>query len=130
MNIQAQQKYLNAQVNTVAPGELTLMLYNGCLKFMKQAQTALENRDYEGKNTNIKKAKDIIDELIITLNMDYPISSNLLQLYTFINEKLFEANLRKNIEALKVSIELVSELRDTWGEALRSLKSNEQLITG
>ncbi|XOK61318.1 flagellar export chaperone FliS [Paenibacillus elgii] len=128
MNQQAQQLYLRTQVSTAAPGELTLLLYNGCIKFMKQAQEALVTKNYSEKNINIKKAQDIIDELMITLNMDYEISKNLKMLYVFIKEQLFEANFKLNMESLETSISLVTELRDTWVEALKSLKNKATVV--
>ncbi|KZE77888.1 flagellar protein FliS [Paenibacillus elgii] len=128
MNQQAQQLYLRTQVSTAAPGELTLLLFNGCIKFMKQAQEALVTKNYNEKNVNLKKAQDIIDELMITLNMDYEISKNLKMLYVFIKEQLFEANFKLSMECLETSISLVTELRDTWVEALKILKNKATVV--
>ncbi|MFE5324107.1 flagellar export chaperone FliS [Paenibacillus sp. NPDC056579] len=122
MNNQAQQVYLRTQATTASPGDLTLMLYNGCIKFMKQALEAIQENNYQEKNTNIKKAQDIIDELLITLNHGYPISKNLAALYTYIKEQLQQANLKLHVESLSTAIELVTELRDTWVEALKLVK--------
>ncbi|CAM5190834.1 Flagellar secretion chaperone FliS OS=Ureibacillus acetophenoni OX=614649 GN=SAMN05877842_101192 PE=3 SV=1 [Ureibacillus acetophenoni] len=63
--------YKQNSVTTASPGELTLMLYNGCLKFLTKAKQAMENKNIQDKNTNIQKAQAIINELIVTLNMDY-----------------------------------------------------------
>lgn len=122
MNSQAQQLYIRTQVNTASPGELTLMLFNGCIKYMKQALEGIERKDYASKNLNIKKSQDILDELLITLNMEYEISKNLSALYMFMKEKLFEVNVRLNKDSLQVCIDLLSELRDAWAEAVKSLK--------
>lgn len=122
MNNQAQQVYLRTQATTASPGDLTLMLYNGCIKFMKQALEAIEENNYEAKNTNIKKAQDIIDELLITLNHGYPISQNLASLYTYMKEQLQQANLKLDVNALAIALELITELRDTWVEALKIVK--------
>jgi flagellar protein FliS len=127
MNSQAQQLYIRTQVNTASPGELTLMLFNGSIKYMKQALDGIRNKDYEAKNVNIKKSQDIIDELLITLDMKYEIAKNLSKLYLFIKEQLFEANAKLNVESLQVSIDLMSELRDAWAEALKSLKNTQKV---
>jgi flagellar protein FliS len=127
MRAQAHNQYIQTQVNTAIPGELTLMLYNGCLRFMKQALLDLENNDYEKKNVNINKSQDILDELLITLNYNYEISTNLSALYVFIKEKLFEASIKLNIESLQVSIDLVTDLRDTWAEALKLTKQKTKV---
>lgn len=111
-------KYKEQSVTTATPEELTLMLYNGCIKFINLAEVYIEEKDYGKSNLNIQKAQDIIQELNITLNMDYEISQNLRQLYTFINEKLLDANIKKDKQALFDAKEIVSELRDTWKEAM------------
>lgn len=126
MNMQAQENYLRTQINTASPSELTLMLFNGCVKFLKQAQIYLQNRNYEQKNLYIHKARDIIDELNLTLDMRYDLSSQLRALYHFINEQLAKANMKNDPEALQVSLDLVSELRDTWAEAMKKAKTQEK----
>ena len=111
-------KYKEQSVTTATPEELTLMLYNGCIKFINLAEVYIEEKDYGKSNLNIQKAQDIIQELNITLNMDYEISQNLRQLYTFVNEKLLDANIKKDKQALFDAKEIVSDLRDTWKEAM------------
>lgn len=123
MNARPQDIYARTQVNTAHPGELTLMLYNGCLKFMKQAREHLENNNIEARNTNIKRTLDIIEELQSTLNMQYDISRNLFSLYAFIKDKLIEANMRMNKESLQIAYNMVEELRDTWAQALKQVKT-------
>lgn len=127
MNTQAQNLYLQTQVKTASPGELTLMLYNGCIKFMKMGLESIQNQDYEMKNIYIQKSQNILDELLITLNMKYDISKKLSALYIFIKEKLTEANIKLDVESLQVGIELVTELRDTWVEVLRLIKTNAKV---
>jgi len=121
MNQQAQETYLRMQVNTAAPWELTTMLFNGCIKFMKQALLAIRNQDFSGKNVNIKKSVDIIDELTISLNHNYEISGNLEKLYDYIKRRLFHANFKLDEAALSECIELISDLRDTWVTAMKEL---------
>ena len=111
-------KYKEQSVTTATPEELTFMLYNGCIKFINLAEVYIEEKDYAKSNLNIQKAQDIIQELNITLNMDYEISQNLRQLYTFVNEKLLDANIKKDKQALFDAKEIVSDLRDTWKEAM------------
>lgn len=122
-NYQAQDVYLNMQVNTATPGELTLLLYNGCLKFMNLALEAIRQHNYEAKNINIKKSQNIIQELMITLDFKYDISKNLQSLYVYILEKLTEANVKLNENSLTEAIDLIKELRDTWAEAIKQLKT-------
>lgn len=111
--------YQQNAVTTVSPGEVTLMLYNGCLKFIKQASLAMENKQIETKNTNIQKAQKIIRELMLTLNMDLEISKNMSVLYEYMNHRLTEANV-KNDRTILTEVEgLVVEFRDTWRQVIQ-----------
>ncbi|WP_090824962.1 flagellar export chaperone FliS [Paenibacillus sp. yr247] len=125
--LHAQNQYLNTRVQTSSPGELTLMLFNGCILFIKQGITCIENKDFAGKHTNFSKAQNIIEELQSTLNMEYEISHNLSSLYTFLQSKLFEANVKLDIDSAQYCVTMFAELRDTWNEALKNLKSGEKV---
>jgi len=119
---QALNTYFNTKVTTATPGELTLMLYSGCVKFLKLALKSMEEGDYEQKNNNLIKASNIIDELLITLDMKYEISRSLSSLYIYIKELIISANIKSQKEPLLESIQLVTELKDTWNEALKLVK--------
>ncbi|KRF34000.1 flagellar export chaperone FliS [Paenibacillus sp. Soil787] len=125
--LHAQNQYLNTRVQTSSPGELTLMLYNGCILFIKQGITCLEKQDFAGKHTNFSKAQNIIEELQSTLNMEYEISHDLNSLYAFLQSKLFEANVKLDSESAQYCVTMFTELRDTWNEALKNLKSGEKV---
>lgn len=111
--------YQQNAVTTASPGEVTLMLYNGCLKFIKQAGLAMENKRFEEKNTNIQKAQKIITELMVTLNMDVDISKNMMVMYEYLNHRLTEANVKNERSLLDEVEELVVEFRDTWKQAIQ-----------
>lgn len=111
-------KYQQQSVTTATPQELTLMLYNGCIKFINLAQVAMEEKNIEQKNLNIQKAENIIEELNITLDMKYEISQNLRSLYDFIYRQLVEANISNDKELLERLKGLVTDMRDTWKEAM------------
>ncbi len=113
------QSYQQNSVNTASPGELTLMLYNGCLKFIHQAKKAIEEKNIEMKNTNIQKAQSIIQELMVTLNMDIDVSKNMMSLYDFMNRRLMEANIKNDASVLDEVEGLVTEFRDTWKEVIQ-----------
>ncbi|MED3645772.1 flagellar export chaperone FliS [Halalkalibacterium halodurans] len=113
------QTYQTNKVETSSPAELTLMLYNGCLKFISQAQHAIENNEIEEKNTHLQKAQNIIRELMVTLKGDTELGKNMLALYDFILNRLTEANLENNLTKLSEAEDLVKQFRDTWKEALQ-----------
>jgi flagellar secretion chaperone FliS len=113
------QSYQQNSVTTASPGELTLMLYNGCLKFILQAKKAIADKNIEAKNTNIQKAQNIIRELMVTLNMDLEVSENMMSLYDYMNRQLIEANLKSDVAILDEVEGLVTEFRDTWKEVIQ-----------
>lgn len=124
------QAYQNNTVTTASPGELTLMLYNGCLKFTNLAKKAIEQKNIEEKNKNIQKAQNIIQELMVTLNMDLAVSRNMMTLYDFIHNRLVEANIKNDIAAIEEVEELVTEFRDTWKQVIQLNRQQQYAAQG
>lgn len=116
------QAYKQNSVNTASPEQLTLLLYNGCLKFIKLAKMAMDENNIEQRNTNLAKAQNIMQELMITLNMDVPISTNLLQMYDYIHRRLIDANTKNDLDILNEAEGYVIEFRDTWKEVIKMSK--------
>jgi flagellar secretion chaperone FliS len=113
------QQYQQNSVTTASPGELTLMLYNGCLKFITLGKQAIQQNNIEAKNTNIIKAQKIIQEFMVTLNMDQEISQSLMQLYDYLHRQLIQANIKNDTSILDEVAGFVTELRDTWKEVIQ-----------
>lgn len=116
---QPHQAYKQNSVNTASPGELTLQLYNGCLKFIKLAKRAIEDNNIELRNINLIKAQNIIQELMVTLNMDIELSQNLMQMYDYIHRRLVEANMKNDSEILNEVEDFVIQFRDIWKEVIQ-----------
>lgn len=115
-------KYQQNSIMTASKEELTLMLYNGAIKFIKQAKLFIEDKDIQNAHTSLVKAQNIISELNITLNMDIEISKNLRSIYDFVLNRLTEANIRKDTKILDEVLPLIEDLRDTWSEAMKLYK--------
>ncbi|MEW4285738.1 flagellar export chaperone FliS [Priestia koreensis] len=113
------QAYQQNSVNTASPGELTLMLYNGCLKFIKLGKQAIEQKDIEAKNTNLLKAQKIIQEFMVTLNTDVTISGDMMVMYDYMNRRLMEANMKNDVAILDEVEGYVTEFRDTWKQVIQ-----------
>lgn len=111
--------YQNNSVNTSTPGELTLMLYNGCLKFIEQGKRALENGNVEEKNTAIQKAQAIISELMLTLDKSVAISKEMLILYEFANSRLIDGNIKNDAALFDEASGIITEFRDTWKQVIQ-----------
>jgi flagellar secretion chaperone FliS len=122
--VNANEVYQNNQVTTAKPEELTLMLYNGGLRFLRQAQLAIEKKDLPKAHTLIIKTQDILTELLVTLNMEYEISHSLFSLYEYMKRKLVEANLSKDLKILAEVLDMLLELKNTWAEAMKIGKTS------
>lgn len=120
--INAYQKYQNNSVFTASPEELTLMLYNGAIKFCNLGKEAIEKKDIQTSHTNIVKAQNIIQELRITLDTKYPVAEDMSRMYEFIGQLLTEANIHKDTSKLDDALGLIREFRDTWQEAMKMRK--------
>ncbi len=120
-------KYKENNIKTASPQELTLMLYNGALKFVGQSKIFMEQKSIEDANNSIIRVQDIIDELNATLDMQYEISHNLRSLYLYIGEKLVDANISKSSESLDEVKNMITELRDTWKEAMEIVKPRKKV---
>ena len=97
----AYAQYNNNKVLTASPAELTLMLYEGMIKFCNMAETAIEQKDVQKAHTNIIKVQRIIDYLRQTLDMKYPVAQDFERIYTYLSDRLIAANMKKNKEILE-----------------------------
>lgn len=118
----AYSQYQNSAVNTATPQELTLMLYNGLVRFIKQAIQAVEEKDISKAHNFNVRAQAIIVEFMSTLNTDYEISNSFLPLYDFMNRRLVEANISKDKGILEEVLGLAEDFRDTWAQAMKLAK--------
>lgn len=126
MTKNAAAKYNNNRVMTASPSELTLMLYEGAIKFCNLAIMAIEKKDLEKSNLNIIKGQNIILELRSTLDMKYPVSNELDPLYEYIYYRLVQANLNKDKDMVEEALEYIRELRNTWKEAMTKAHNPNQ----
>lgn len=118
--------YQTQSILTASPGQLVLMLYDGCLKFIALAKEGFSMPDTNPRrieliNLNLQKAQNIIIELKTNLNMEVggDLAVTLDRLYDYYTRRLFEANLRKSLEPVVEVERFVKELRDAWAEMLR-----------
>ncbi|HLR15191.1 MAG TPA: flagellar export chaperone FliS [Bacillota bacterium] len=112
------EAYQNNAVNTASSGELTLMLYNGCITFIKRAIQFTEKNEYAQKNEQVQKAQNIITELMITLDSEVDLSKQLLALYDYAQFQLREGNIKNDVSLLQEGLTIMKELRDTWKQML------------
>ncbi len=119
MTAHAYQVYRQTQVSTASPGELLLMLFDGAIRFARQAQEHISKGELEAANSKLIRVQDIISELNLSLDLSVgEIAQNLQQLYTYIYDRLVEANIKKDPEIVDEAIRFLVELRDTWEQVV------------
>lgn len=120
--VNAAEQYRQQQLMNAPPEQLTLMLYNGCLRFIEDGLIAVKEKRYEDANTFLQKAQRIISEFRVTLNMDYEISHQLMPLYNYVYDRLVEGNIRSKTEPIEEAKTIITELRDAWVGAMRKAR--------
>ena len=114
----AYSQYNNSKVMTASPAELSLMLYEGAIKFCNIAIMGIEQNDIEKTHTNIIKAENIILEFRATLNFKYQVANDFENIYKYIYDRLIEANISKDKEIIEEVLEQLRGIRDTWKEVM------------
>ncbi|MCR5603432.1 MAG: flagellar export chaperone FliS [Lachnospiraceae bacterium] len=119
MQNNAYAQYNRNKIMTASPQELTLMLYDGAIKFCNIAMNACEEKDIQKAHDNIMKVERIIEEFQMTLDFKYPVANDFNNVYNYIMGRLRDANISKDKEILEeVSVHLHT-MRDTWKEAMK-----------
>ncbi len=128
--LNATQSYKQAQVNTVGRADITLMLYDGLLRFLDLAAEKMEQKQIQDKGNYISRALDIINELDSTLNMEKggEISKGLHNLYLLTNKNLLMANLKNDLAILKSVRANMQVVRDSFYEAMQTEEAKEMLM--
>ncbi len=115
----AYNQYKENSIFTASPEELTLMLYNGLVKFIMRGIDSIEKKNIQEANTNIIKAQNIVSEFMNTLDMNYEVSGSLITIYDYMLRRLIDANVAKDKNILAEVLDFAKALRDTWEQAMK-----------
>lgn len=119
-NAEGYNAYLRSKVMTATPAELTLMLYEGAIKFVNKAIMSIEKDDVMGAHNNLMKTQRIIEELRASLDHEYPVAKEFDTVYEYILRRLVEANIKKDKDILEEVLEHLRTMRDTWKEVMKN----------
>lgn len=123
--------YKNNSINFASKEQLLLMLCEGAVKFAKLGRQAIIDKDIKKSNDNIIRTEDIIYELMSSLDVskgsDW--APQLMQVYDFINRRLIQANITKNVKIMDEVLPLIENIRVTWTEAYRIVKPIPQKVS-
>ena len=118
-NKQGYAAYENNRIMTASPAELTLMLYEGAIKFCNIAIVAIEKNDIEKAHNNIMKVENIIEEFQATLDHKYPVAEDFDNVYNYLKQRLFTANVKKDKDILEEVLKHLRTMRDTWKDVMK-----------
>ena len=121
-------QYRENQLTTVTPGKTLVMAYDAAIRFARTASERMKEGKLDEQSANIRKAQNIIVEFMSTLDMrhDRRLAANLYGIYSYMFDRLTQASIRDDAGALSEAITMLTELRDTWAEAERLVRSGER----
>lgn len=119
----AYSQYNNSKILTASPAELTLMLYDGAIKFCNIAVIGIEQNDVQKAHSNIIRVQKIIDEFRNTLDRKYPVAEDFDRVYVYLLRRLYEANIHKDKEILEEVLTHLRSMRDTWVEVMKKSRT-------
>ena len=111
--------YKNQQILTASPAQLTLMLYNGAIKFVHESIQAIGEKNLPKAHAANMRAQDIVREFMVTLDMQYEISQDWYRLYEFIEHCLIEGNIKKDVSQLHTAAAFLTDMREAWLVAMK-----------
>jgi len=112
---------------TASSADLIVMLYDALKKNIILGRRAIEKKDIAGAHKHLMKAQDIVSELINSLDMNYPISEELLTMYEYMLRHLQDANISKDAVPLEPVTEMVDSIRGAWKEICTNNKGTMSL---
>ena len=121
-NYKASQQYAETKIQTDSSGDLVVMLYQGCVKFLRLSKKSIEDKNYQNANEYLIRSQDIIMELLTTLDAEKggEVAQNLAALYEYNYRRLIKANMDKDTEIIDEVENIMLELLEAWKEAVKS----------
>lgn len=116
-------QYANNKIMTATPAELTLMLYEGAIKFGNLSIIAIDEKDIEKAHINIVKVQRIISEFRNTLNFKYPVANEFDRVYVYLERRLREAMISKDKEIMEEVVMHLRSMRDNWKEVMKKARA-------
>ena len=130
-------QYRTNRIKTASTGELVVMLYDGAIRYLNTAIPAMDARQYDISGHNLFQAQEVVLELYAGLDYEQggDLAHNLSRLYRYMHQTLVQANVKKDTEAVRGVIKLLSQLRDAWrtvvyGAGVQPDASDRVLVAG
>ena len=123
--------YIENMVKTASPAKLIELLYMKAVDVLKEAEEFIKEKDYVSANEKIKRAQDIVMELNLSLDMEKggQIAQNLRALYNYMFQRLVDANIKKDIGAVREVRGFLEELLETWREVMKRAGNTAEITS-
>jgi flagellar protein FliS len=113
-------QYKKSRILTATPAELTLMLYDGAIKFCNIAIAAMEDKNPAKAHENVVKVENIIQNFRETLDKRYPVWEDFENVYVYLLRRCHEANMTKDPEIMNEVLTHLRSMRDNWKEVMKT----------
>lgn len=120
--------YKEQQILTAKPEQLTLMLYNGAIKFINETIRELEQKNIEQASKLSWRAQAIVRELVATLKPEYEVSDTFLILYDFVERNIIMGNAKMSVDYYLAAKTVLVDMRDNWMEAMKIAATEHKTI--
>ena len=121
------ETYKKQSALTATGVDLIIMLYDALKKFLILGRRSIEKGDIQGAHDSLTKSQLIVEELLNSLDMNFPISNELMALYDYLLDRFREANLKKEVGPILEAIPVVDDLRSAWMEVSAQNRGNVEL---
>lgn len=112
---------------TASPSELVVMLYDGCIRFLKRAAMAIDEKDMQVANDSLIRSQQIISELVMSLDFNYDLSNELMSIYEFCLHTITDINVTKDKTNIEPLVDILADLREAWVEVARQTRGSTTL---
>lgn len=117
--------YKRQQIMTASPEELTLMLYNGAIRFVTESILAIDKQDIQTAHNKNMRAQKIVRELMLATDMKQDISQKWLLIDEYILHCLVQGNVKKDRGKLEEAKKFLVDFRDTWVQAMKLARTGQ-----
>jgi flagellar secretion chaperone FliS len=123
----ANRAYTESSILTAPPERLVVMLYDGAIRFLRQAAVAERSGQHQMFLDRLRRGEAIIDELNVTLDMSQgEVAARLRSIYLFCKRHLVEAHVQRDPGHVDEVVRLLSDLRESWQQLAAQGASSAQ----
>lgn len=122
------KKEMEKRISTTNEAGLVTILYEALIDNFKDCIKAIGEENYEELNSINKNSRDILAELLATLEGDSDIAKDLREIYISVNKIITEAERQRDKVSFETVIKIVEPLQSGFKELEREI--DPKVVTG